>query len=382
MKTGDKVRFLNDVGGGIVKGFRDKNTVIVEDADGFDIPVPIRECVVANTDEYNIDIQQKKAFSAPAKKKTDDDEGGSTSIKSRLNETDTPDDEPESEPAEKPVTYKPDNMERKGGDRLNIYLCFVPVEVKSLTQTSFDTYLVNDSNYIINFNYLSGENKSWMTRYTGTAEPNTKLFMETVDREGLNELQHLCVQLTAFKVQKTFLLKPAMSVELRPDLTKFYKLHTFAPNDFFEERVLTFDIVRDDQPVRHIHISAEALKEMMTEEKSKQADDARPHIRAVAIRKEQHDDIDVVDLHASEILDTTRGMKPGDILDYQLDVFRRKMDENIGKKGKKIIFIHGKGQGVLRNAVLTELKHKYKNCTSQDASFREYGFGATMVIIH
>ena len=34
---------------------------------------------------------------------------------------------------------------------------------------------------------------------------------------------------------------------------------------------------------------------------------------------------------------------------------------------------HGKGDGVLRKAILQELKYKYKNYQSQDASFREYG---------
>ena len=33
MKVGDKVRFLSEVGGGIVKGFRGKDTALVEDAD-------------------------------------------------------------------------------------------------------------------------------------------------------------------------------------------------------------------------------------------------------------------------------------------------------------------------------------------------------------
>ena len=43
MKIGDKVRFLSEVGGGIVTGFQGKDFVLVEDADGFDIPMPIRE---------------------------------------------------------------------------------------------------------------------------------------------------------------------------------------------------------------------------------------------------------------------------------------------------------------------------------------------------
>lgn len=54
MKIGDKVRFLSEVGGGVVTGFRGKDIVLVEDADGFDIPMPVRECVVIETDDYNV----------------------------------------------------------------------------------------------------------------------------------------------------------------------------------------------------------------------------------------------------------------------------------------------------------------------------------------
>ena len=45
MKIGDKVRFLNEVGGGIVVGFEGNKTVIVQDESGFDIPFPIHEVI-------------------------------------------------------------------------------------------------------------------------------------------------------------------------------------------------------------------------------------------------------------------------------------------------------------------------------------------------
>lgn len=61
MKIGDKVRFLSEVGGGVVTGFRGKDIVLVEDADGFDIPMPVRECVVIETDDYNIPTSASKA---------------------------------------------------------------------------------------------------------------------------------------------------------------------------------------------------------------------------------------------------------------------------------------------------------------------------------
>lgn len=53
MKIGDKVRFLSETGGGIVSGFQGKNIVLVEDADGFEIPFPITEVVVVGNEDYN-----------------------------------------------------------------------------------------------------------------------------------------------------------------------------------------------------------------------------------------------------------------------------------------------------------------------------------------
>jgi dsDNA-specific endonuclease/ATPase MutS2 len=86
-------------------------------------------------------------------------------------------------------------------------------------------------------------------------------------------------------------------------------------------------------------------------------------------------------LHADEVLETTQGMSAADILNYQLDVFRRTLKEHEKKKGTKIIFIHGKGDGVLRRALLNDLQYRFRQFTYQDASFQEYGYGATLVTI-
>ncbi len=88
-----------------------------------------------------------------------------------------------------------------------------------------------------------------------------------------------------------------------------------------------------------------------------------------------------VDLHIDALLDDTTGMGNAEMLNYQMDVFRKTLDEYRSNTGQKIVFIHGKGDGVLRRAILDELKRKYRNYSSQDASFREYGYGATMVTI-
>ena len=46
MNIGDKVRFLSQTGGGIVVGFDRKGWALVEDSDGFETPMPIKECVL------------------------------------------------------------------------------------------------------------------------------------------------------------------------------------------------------------------------------------------------------------------------------------------------------------------------------------------------
>ena len=357
MKIGDKVRFLSEVGGGIVSGFKDKDTVLVQDADGFDIPMPIRECVVIDTNDYNI---------AKVNTGTHDKKKLSGSSSGRYEEED-----------DRPVTFVAKPIERKDGEKLNVLLAYVPMNPKEMTTTAFEAYLVNDSNYYLNFLYMSAEGTAWRVRFQGVVEPNTKLFMEEFDRSELNDMERVAIQCMAYKQDKTFALKPAMNVELRIDTVKFYKLHTFKASDFFEEDALVYDVVKDDVPVRSVFVNAEQMKEALLKKRVDERQERQP-----ARKEAKQNHLLEVDLHIHELLDNTNGLSNKEMLDCQLREFRRVMDENIKNKGLKIVFIHGKGEGVLRNEIIKELKRVYKGCTWQDASFREYGFGATMVVIH
>ena len=85
--------------------------------------------------------------------------------------------------------------------------------------------------------------------------------------------------------------------------------------------------------------------------------------------------------HIDQLIDNKNGLSRADMLNYQLDKFNKVMQENLKRKGQKIVFIHGKGEGVLRAEIEKLLKKKYYKCTYQDASFQQYGFGATQVTI-
>lgn len=147
-------------------------------------------------------------------------------------------------------------------------------------------------------------------------------------------------------------------------------------NDFFEEDALVFPIIRKDVPERELLISATELQEAMQQKiRVDKPTPKQPEKRArIAPILE-------IDLHINQLLDNTNGLSNADMLEYQLKKFHEIMEQYNSHKGQKVVFIHGKGDGVLRTAIEKELKSKYKQHYYQDASFREYGFGATMVTI-
>ena len=373
MKIGDKVRFLSEVGGGVVTGFQGKDIVLVEDADGFDIPMPVRECVVIETDDYNVPTPAARA----AKKRLENQSAERTDAATTEASSSALGSGWKAEHPVKPQVSVYRQPEVKGGDVLNVYLAFVPEDIKAVSTTPFEAYLVNDSNYYMYYTYLSAEGKSWATRSHGLLEPNTKFLLEEFEKSELNDREHVAVQLVAFKDNRAFAMKPAVNVEIRIDTVKFYKLHTFRQTDFFETPALMYDVVKNDLPAKQVYVSAEDLQDALMKKKTVE----HPSAPRTIVKRGGKNEIIEVDLHIGELLDDTHGMSNREMLNYQLDKFREVMEQYKNKREQRIVFIHGKGDGVLRKALLDEMKRKYSACKTQDASFQEYGFGATMVTI-
>ena len=70
-----------------------------------------------------------------------------------------------------------------------------------------------------------------------------------------------------------------------------------------------------------------------------------------------------------------------EILEIQMETFKQKLEEAKSAKIKRVVFIHGVGSGTLKLELRRELDKKSKVLNYQDASFKEYGYGATMVQI-
>ena len=402
MKIGDKVKFLSETGGGKVAGFQGKNIVLVEDEDGFQIPTPVNEVVVVESEDYSTanvinrraEAQEQKAAETPLLR-------GHRSVKAMMQEGQDEEVDmsaPDTVDLSKDVTFRPKAEERKGGNQLSAYIAFAPTSDSSLDTPHFECYFVNDSNYYLRYVILSVEGNSCSVKNEGEAEPNTKVFIEEMNAQDINHVGRLVVQLLAYKRDKNFIVKAPVNVELRLEPLKFYKTHTFEDTPFFETPVLLYTIVENDKAVRPLVVDAKELKkEMYSHADAQGRDEATADQRKQLVRRYEDnqskgnnapyvrnrglDDALVVDLHAETLLDTTQGMQAGDILEYQMKVFRDTLKQYGNKKGQKLIFIHGKGAGVLRRALINELTYKHKSYQWQDASFQEYGYGATQVTI-
>ena len=355
IKIGETVRFLNSVGGGIVKRVDEKqNLVFVEDEDGFEVPVLAREVVVVGPVNESTNFPKKDFTAKPA-------EAAPSAIQ--------PQRVVEERKAETPI------VETAEGDTLKVLLAFFSGDIKKLQESDYECYLVNDSNYFLFYNIVIGEEGNRKSVANGTIEPNMQELMTDISKEELNDWQRVRIQLIPLKKDKTYEEQSVLDFLLKINPVKFYKLHSFSKTDYFDEPCILFDLVEMSEKKQMVEISPDELKKAMLQKTAAQAE------TKLTFKKPAKQEVIEVDLHINSLLDTTAGMSNADMLSHQMEVFHRILAENKNRKGQKIVFIHGKGEGVLRKEIEKELKSKYKNYYFQDASFREYGFGATMVTI-
>ncbi|RAV30600.1 Smr/MutS family protein [Sinomicrobium soli] len=113
------------------------------------------------------------------------------------------------------------------------------------------------------------------------------------------------------------------------------------------------------------------------------ADKEQPERRKKPVPKAKERDMPgmEVDLHIEKLVPSVKGLSNYDILTIQLDTATRQLEFAIRRRIRKVVFIHGVGEGVLRTE-LEFLFGRYDNLKYYDADYRKYGMGATEVYIY
>lgn len=87
-----------------------------------------------------------------------------------------------------------------------------------------------------------------------------------------------------------------------------------------------------------------------------------------------------VDLHINQLVKNPKQLGNYEMLNLQLETAKRQLDFAISKRIQKVVFIHGVGEGILKEE-LGYMFGKYDNVKYYDAEYQKYGLGATEVYI-
>jgi hypothetical protein len=345
---GDKVRFLNEVGGGTISKIIGSGMVNVMDEDGFEIPVPAADIVVVGRDGYR---ETSSVFS----------------LKEELSARNIVP-EPEKLSAILPDTDIVDS------DDYEILLAFVPKDQSNTTDCNLDLYFINDSSFYCTY-IISYRTKADKLQLLGqsVAEPETKEYVCSIDKNEFGSKLNLNIVSFLYKHREYRFYPPEQAnVDLNP--VKFLRKSTFAENDFFDEKAYILKIAANNIQELKIDINPQELEKAM-----KQKDTVKPKPETMQNNKP---DVVEIDLHIEELLDDTRGLDKGQMLEIQKARFVTALEAGFISKTKKMVFIHGVGNGKLKHEIRRLLDTQYAGLVRYyDASFQEYGFGATMVIL-
>jgi len=252
-------------------------------------------------------------------------------------------------------------------------LAFTPVLPNDPVNGDLLMHIVNDSGYELLFQVLKQDDTGIRTIAKGNADPGFIEDLFLFNREGLNQLKKITVQLI-FCGKFGMLQRSPIERHYKPDPVCFFTSGNYAANSYFDTKALLWDIINEQEPdaatVEKIHKLADLLSEK----------EAPPENKAEKYAAREKPKTIEVDLHINAILDDCKGLSNAEILDYQMQHFHKSLTDAMFEKAQKVVFIHGIGNGTLRDKVRESLKTQY-HLNFQDASFQEFGFGATLVFL-
>lgn len=361
-KVGDKVKFLNENGGGVVSKILSSNMVNVSIGDGFEIPTLTTDIIKTglpddpgNFFEESFDVEIKTEI---------------------IN-----DNEPEVSTRISPIQKYNSLKAAQPG----IYLAFVPQDQKWLITGFLDIFLINNSDYDALFSfYLKSSDKKL---YTGidynVVPPRSKMLIETIERDNIEKWSGGVIQVLFHKDESELVLLPVNS-EYKIKPTRFYKEINYKDSSLLAEKSLMLTISEIAELIPHDNTGNQDIKEenniINTKSKENNGNDIIEKHRVKGKKPSSFFKIAEVDLHIEELIDDHSKMNTDEILNYQISYFTKCLESAINNRYSKIIFIHGIGNGTLKTLIISKLQ-EYEYIRYDDAILSRYGKGAIEVKI-
>lgn len=326
LRIGDKVRFLNEVGEGIITRFKDKETVFVE-MDGFEIPylskhlVPIHTELIINPEVENMEMELETILSD------------------------------------------------------SIYFIIEPDHDMPTLVSDYKFYLFNSSSYNMSFSYSVKDDAYFQTLKHGELGSYQKILLKQVKKNFFKEFAYHKIECLFYKNMHYKSQMPLAEILYIND--KVMAQATLIQHNEFKYPVYAF-ILKDnflDKEVIEKTFNMEDLTRLKAIKEFKQP-------QKTSIAKQKIKDLTKeIDLHIEELLESYSTLTNTEILSVQLERFEKEIQYCLSNGIKKLIVIHGVGNGKLKQEIISILK-TIEDITYYDASYKNYGFGATEIMIH
>lgn len=341
---GDSVTFINEKQNGIVLGFKSNNIVIVEIEDGFTLDVLSKEIVVVKS-------SQQKAMGVA---------------------------NTENKPAEKQVAISPTPAFAAHVDQASIVLLTVPEQSAVLTG-KIRFMLVNPlSGQLQGACFEKQKNKlKRIAVFSLESQQQTELF--EYSRDQLMSFDSIVISYVYSDATMFSSGSKEINIEY-PGLVQHFP-QLVSPYCF----ACSHDVYRSTNTNEELEL--DLLKDKYnpaTNQKSNSI--SKPN--EIKARKQEGNLLrkyglsgvnSIVDLHIESLIEYPEGYSNSELIRIQLNHFRSELDKAMVAKMHSIVFIHGVGNGKLKDAIISELKEL--NLKYRPGDFSKYGIGATEVLI-
>ncbi len=391
-QIGDKVKFLNTKGGGIVSKIISPSMVNVMIEDGFEIPTVTNELVKIEpqgraermfAEDFRAPTfsRQSSVVSRQSEDGSQKSEDGNTADRRPPTADRRP---PTADPSSQAPRDMPPTADRQSSlgnysfrakNTPGIYLAFVPHDQKWMVTGNVEIYLFNytKSDVLYAF-FLEGEKKLFGKDYDVLFAGN-KIQIDTIDRDELLKWTKGIVQIILFSEEPDKIYLP-VSAEFDISPRRFNDENNYKISQFMEERMLLVSLAQ-----------TAAMGSIVTMEESKMDEEALIRQKAMEIKPasliEKHQTGPreaVVDLHIGELVHDFKDLAPHEMLKIQMDYFTKCIESAVERNFRKVTFIHGVGNGTLKSAIMRKVQD-YEQTESHLASLAKFGVGAIDVNI-
>lgn len=218
--------------------------------------------------------------------------------------------------------------------------------------------LVNRTSYQLLFSLKTERNGIYTGEFAGVVQPKANVKIFTANLGDLDNWPNFTFQSLFFSSGNN---KPKAPMVLE----KRFKAKDFSGSKAQIAEINKFGwLVRLDEP--ELVIDAKKLKESFFTQKEEKHKVAKPNAE--------------VDLHIEKLRDDHQFLSQTDILNEQLAKFQKALDAAIVHQMPSIVFIHGVGNGTLRDQIHRIISKHPQVKTFMDAKKEKFGYGATDVV--